>query len=130
MDGLMRPYMKTKSGLEAKVIYTLNNPDTAVPVIVILTDGKGIETCHRYMRNLQYEAERPSDRDIIDETLVSMDRKYRTVDGTPARILCIDADNKQCPVIALIDGAPLQYTAQGIYYYSSANSLYDLIEVK
>jgi len=63
--------------------------------------------------------------------LISMDKKYRTRDSRPVRILSIDLINSSFPVVGAVikhDSEELvQFSTRGV---SSAGSDFDLIEVK
>lgn len=66
--------------------------------------------------------------------LINMDKRYRTRDGRPVRILCIDRKSPDYPVIALIldnDGVEFDdtFTATGRQFTDSTDRALDLIEV-
>lgn len=60
--------------------------------------------------------------------MITMDKKYKTRDGQPARILCTDAPGN-APVRALIGEVVLGHTAQGVSVYRTVDDAYTLIEV-
>lgn len=64
--------------------------------------------------------------------LISMDKKYKTRDGRDVRVLCVD-NNGACaegyPVVAIVDGAVVAFTATGGFYPDSEERDMDLIEV-
>ena len=61
---------------------------------------------------------------------ISMDKQYRTRDGHPVRVLCVDRQSDAFPVVALIgDNVIATYTADGRYYDTDHGSARDLIEV-
>ena len=43
---------------------------------------------------------------------ISMDKQYRTRDGRPVRVLCVDAPGA-FPVVAIVDNGVIQYSAEG-----------------
>lgn len=65
---------------------------------------------------------------------ISMDKQYRTRDGRSARILCVDRNDSDFPVVALVSGskggqAVIIYPSNGAYGEEHEESYYDLIEV-
>lgn len=64
--------------------------------------------------------------------MISMDKRYRTRDGRPVRVLCVDRDADK-PVCALVKnkGEDLQcYGAQGEYWHTTGiKDPKDLIEI-
>ena len=48
--------------------------------------------------------------------LISMDKKYKTRDGKFVRVLCVDNDDEEFPVIASIKGAALNFTSTGAFH--------------
>jgi hypothetical protein len=66
----------------------------------------------------------------VDDTLISMNKKYQTRDGRPVRVLCVDATNAdRYPVIALIGDANERLTPYGKLWPDGSESAYDLVEV-
>ena len=59
-----------------------------------------------------------------------MDKKYKTKDGNPVRILCIDKPGDY-PVVGLVDSSTDidEWTLYGKYYDDCSNSIDDLVEV-
>lgn len=58
--------------------------------------------------------------------MISMDKTYKTADGQPMRVLCIDA-NGVYPVISLcVSGVALMHRADGTQYFDER---FNLIEV-
>jgi hypothetical protein len=61
---------------------------------------------------------------------IDINKKYRTRNGTAARILCVDAPTKAEPVISMDeDGLIRRHKPDGEYYNDGTSSL-DLIEVR
>lgn len=68
---------------------------------------------------------------------ISMDKKYKTANGLPARVICIDRNHKSFPVIALVtiptQGGTVEshsvYTAYGKYWYDGPADENDLVEI-
>ena len=60
---------------------------------------------------------------------VSMEKKYRTRDGRNVRVLLLDWEHDEYPVVAVMKDQVVVYTAQGKYYSNSQESSFDLIEV-
>ena len=50
------------------------------------------------------------------ENLISMDKKYKTRDGKFVRVLCVDNDDEEFPVIASIKGVALNFTSTGAFH--------------
>ncbi len=48
--------------------------------------------------------------------LISMDKKYKTRDGKFVRVLCVDNDDEEFPVIASIKGVALNFTSTGAFH--------------
>jgi hypothetical protein len=62
---------------------------------------------------------------------IEMNKKYRTRDGRPARVICVDAKGAQ-PVIALVphgDGESIIRTSLAAKFYPNKECELDLIEV-
>ena len=67
-------------------------------------------------------------------SMISMDKKYKTRNGLPVRILCLDRKGDMYPVIGLVtieNGAESihTFTADGRFNFSPEGDSYDLIEV-
>ena len=66
---------------------------------------------------------------------VSMDKEYCTLGGGQVRVLCIDRDDPEYPVVALVRPPESlvedikMYTAEGYYYEADATCPHDLVEV-
>lgn len=65
---------------------------------------------------------------------ISMDKKYKTRDGRPVRILCVDRKDREYPVVALVqereDYESVQsFTGKGNFMIHYDGDNYDLIEV-
>jgi hypothetical protein len=100
--------MRTRSGL----LYQLAG-GSSYPLVVIITQTNGVETCRLYTNCL------------FDEP-ISMDKKYRTQDGRPVRVLCVDADNSTHPVVVLIGKETVWLTAHGKLWLEGPESVDDL----
>ena len=65
--------------------------------------------------------------------LISMDKKYRTKEGNPVRILCVDRINSTYPVTALVLENKNEYfrayTEDGKHNVSRENHYLNLVEV-
>lgn len=60
---------------------------------------------------------------------ISMEKKYRTRDGKPARVLCVDSGFKDHPVIAIISGNFIHsFTEDGFLHKDKCHYDIDLIE--
>ena len=62
--------------------------------------------------------------------MISMDRKYKTRDGSDVRILCVDRDHPSYTVVGLLDSNVLYWASNGRRYPSGYEDRLDLIEVK
>lgn len=62
-----------------------------------------------------------------------MNKKYRTRDGREVRVLCVDRNDEDYPVVALINRisgeTPEAYTGDGFYHRSKKERGEDLIEL-
>jgi len=61
---------------------------------------------------------------------IEMSKKYVSRSGEAVRVLCTDFEGGPQPVIAVVDGEPWCFTADGYYLGSEEEHDYDLIEVK
>ena len=62
----------------------------------------------------------------LEEHLKNPERKVVTREGKPARIICTDLDDNECPVVAAISNwHPLKFTAYGIFHIGKETK-YDL----
>lgn len=59
--------------------------------------------------------------------LITMDGEY-TSNGIDARVICIDSGDPDYPVIAILKGRPLIFTARGEYSICGAHQNCDLIK--
>jgi len=60
--------------------------------------------------------------------LISREKRYKTRDGRDVRVLCVDADIPDYPVIALLEGLyVLDFSEEGLFDKTSLGD-YDLIE--
>jgi hypothetical protein len=49
--------------------------------------------------------------------------KYVTRDSrSPVRILCIDAEREEYPIVGLIDGIPHTWTAEGVFFLGDTST--------
>jgi hypothetical protein len=103
--------MRTRSGL----LYQLAG-GTSYPLVVIITQTNGVETCRQYTKDV----------DLIFDEPISMDKKYRTQDGRPVRVLCVDADKSTHPVVVLIGKETVWLTAHGKLWLEGPESVDDL----
>lgn len=64
---------------------------------------------------------------------IEMDKKYRTGDGRPVRILCMDLKNRNYPVVVAVkEGAQehvISYTPEGHCYADQVDADEDLVEI-
>ena len=62
--------------------------------------------------------------------MISIDKKYQTRNGNPVRILCVDNEDKDYPVVTSSEGVINSYTKYGKFYSGTdmEDSL-DLIEL-
>lgn len=93
--------------------------------IKFITDS-GYES-HCYPSSFDYveQPEQPKDQPMK----ISMDKQYLTRDGREVRILCVDRDHQDYPVVALIGDGIESFTAVGSYRaHSEDDSELDLIE--
>jgi len=65
---------------------------------------------------------------------ITMEGKYQTRDGKPARVICLDAKDYHYPVIALVPDSEgrdeiITYTADGCVY-SEREHISDLVSLK
>lgn len=63
---------------------------------------------------------------------ISLDKKYKTRDGKPVRVLCVDMKDTNYPVVALVEEelgeSPYTFTENGSVCYQEVDA-FDLIEV-
>lgn len=68
-----------------------------------------------------------------ESKLISMGKKYKTRCGSPVRVLCVDRNDPEYPVVALVaykDGESIiSFSSKGIYSDESIKHDFDLIEV-
>lgn len=65
---------------------------------------------------------------------ISMDKQYKTRDGRSVRILCVDRNDSEFPVVALVSGSKggqgvISYPSNGKYGEEDETSSFDLVEV-
>jgi hypothetical protein len=60
--------------------------------------------------------------------LISLDKKYKTRDGRDVRVLCVDANDDNYPVVALIGNDVHRFTSKGSFDMGYRRG-FDLIEV-
>lgn len=107
-----------------------------VTVIGFTKHYKGIEfitdndyESHCYLSSFDYikQPEQPKEQPMK----ISMDKQYRTRDGREVRVLCVDRNHQDYPVVALIgdDDDVESFTAEGSYRAHSVSDFgFDLIE--
>lgn len=68
-----------------------------------------------------------------NSNVVSMDKKYKTMDGRSVRIICTDRKGDEYSVVALVNDGNFEhaksYTAEGFFWSSDEESRHDLVEV-
>ena len=63
--------------------------------------------------------------------MIDITKQYTTRDGLPVRILCVDADHPEYPVVGILNGRATDWTKTGKYSHNdSLQSNADLIEGK
>jgi hypothetical protein len=122
--------MKTRSGLNVKLLYTINDPHADCPIVAIITKTDGSEIVARYTETLKYLSTTGDHQyDIIDGTLISLDKKYKSRKGANVRVLCLDGPNATYPVIAIVDNSDLcELTPRGEYLGSKRLHRFDIAE--
>lgn len=68
-----------------------------------------------------------------ESNLISLDKKYKTRCGYPVRILCVDRNDPEYPVVALVNGKDREdltiFSSKGMFVDESIKHNFDLIEV-
>ena len=68
-----------------------------------------------------------------ESNLISLDKKYKTRCGYPVRILCVDRNDPEYPVVALINGKDSEcltsFSSKGMFVDESTKHDFDLVEV-
>lgn len=64
--------------------------------------------------------------------MIDMNKKYRTRDGRAVRVLCVDREHSEYPVVALVNNSVVTYTKDGSVMIGLGLNAdqFDLIEVK
>lgn len=62
-------------------------------------------------------------------TKISMDKQYRTIEGKPVRILCVDGPESFFPVVGIIEDRLETWTSYGEFHTCQPPSIHNLVEV-
>lgn len=62
--------------------------------------------------------------------MISMNKKYRTRDGQDVRVLCVDREDTQYPVVVMLGNRSVNFFDKNGHYLIDQPSFRDLIEVK
>lgn len=130
---------RTRDGRPARILSTNKNPPYPV-VALIKSDVR--EDLVSYTDTGMYHdgGEINNYLDLIEvkedtNAMIEMNKTYRTRSGKPARVLCVDSQNEQNPVVALIQDSPEEeyvttYSPDGRFLWDEegVQHPYDLIE--